>query len=118
MNIKTAFSNAWRSFKGFIGKTDAFLVKNGPTIQKDVQIASAVIIAAVPAVAPIVTFADTFEEALMGEITAAFHTGQALTNADGTTAVTLTAELSAIIHHLANTLKGHPDVVAENAPKA
>jgi hypothetical protein len=119
MNLGSAFTKAWQSFKGFIGKTDAFLQKNAPTIQQDVQVASAVASALVPAAAPIITIADTFEEALMGEVTAAFHTGAALTNtSDGTTAVTLSAELSAIVRHLADTLKGHPAVVTVAAAPA
>jgi hypothetical protein len=113
MNIKAAFTTAWKSFKGFVVKTDAYLVTNVPKIQSGIAVAEKIVVAVDPALAPVVNAFDGLEEALMGEITAAFHTGAALTNAaDGTTAVTLSADLSGIVKHLADTLAGHPAVVA------
>ena len=119
MNIKSAFTAAWQSFKGFVGRTDAFLVKNAPTIQKDVTIGIGIASAMVPSAAPALAVFGTLEEAIMGEVTAAIHTGNGLVTAtDGSTAITLSAELSDILKHLANTLAGHPAVVAANTPAA
>lgn len=113
MKLKAAFTTAWQSFKGFVGKADAWITSNAPKVQSAIVLGEKVAVAVDPALAPVVTIFDTFEEALVAEITSAFHTGAALTNAtDGTTVVTLSAELSGIVKHLANTLAGHPAVVA------
>lgn len=116
MSIKSAFTTAWKSFKSFVTKADQFLVTAAPKIQSVIVTAEKVAVAAIPALAPEVTIFDTFEEAIMGEITSAFHTGAALTNSTtGETTVTLSAELSAIVKQLADTLAGHPAVVAATA---
>lgn len=113
MKIKAAFTAAWTSFKSFVGRADAYIVANGPKVQAAVVLGGKVAVAVDPMLAPIVTVFDTFEEALVGEISAAFHTGAALTNSTtGETTVTLSAELSGIVKQLANTLAGHPAVIA------
>ena len=116
VNLGKEFTTAWKSFKGFVAKTDVWLGANAPKIQQGVVIAEKVVVAVDPALAPVVTIFDGFEEALAGEVAALFHTGAALTNATtGETTVTLSAELSAIVKHLADTLSGHPAVVAAKA---
>lgn len=116
--IGSAFTTAWKSFKHLIAKTDSFLAANGPKIQAGVAEASQIAVALDPALAPIVTVFDGFEEALMGEVTAAVHTGTALTDAStGATTIVLSGELSGIIKQIANTISGHPAVVAAAAAK-
>jgi hypothetical protein len=112
MSLGKEFTTSWVSFKKFVAKTDQWLGANLPKVQQGVLIAEKVAVAVDPALAPAVTVFDVFEEALAGEVAAAFHTGSALTNATtGETVVTLSAELSAIVKHLADTLAGHPAVV-------
>ena len=118
-NLTKAFTTAWQSIKGFVHKTDAYLTANTPKIQQGIVIAEKVAVAVDPALAPVVTIFDTFEEALIGEVTAAFHTGAALTDATtGAATITLSGQLSGIIKHLADTLAGHPAVVAASVPAA
>jgi hypothetical protein len=113
MKLGPVFTTAWKSFKGFVLKTDSYLQANEPKIQAGVKVAEKVAVFADPGLTPAVTIFDGLEESAMGEITAAFHTGAALVNAtDGTATVTLSAELVGVLRHLANTLAGHPDVVA------
>jgi hypothetical protein len=116
MKIISAFSTAWKSFKGFVTKTDAYLVADAPKIQSAVQVGEKVVDAIDPAAAPLVTVFDSFEEAIVAEITAAFHTGNAVVNAtSGAAVVTLSPELTALATNLTNILKGHPAVVAATA---
>lgn len=113
MSLKSAFTTSWKSFKNFVVKADIFVTANAPKIQAAVKTGEQIAVAVDPALAPIVTIFDSFEEALAGEVFAAVHTGAALVSStDGATTVTLSAELSGLVKHLADTLSGHPEVVA------
>ena len=114
--IANAFKTAWQDLKKGLTAADTYLQANAVKIQSDVQTGVAIAENLLPAAKPVLTSADALEEAVMGELVAAVHSGAAVVNAtDGTAAVQLSAGLTTALQGLAGTLAGHPAVVAATA---
>jgi hypothetical protein len=114
--IANAFKTAWQDLKKGLTAADNYLQANAVQIEAEIGTGAKIAENLLPAAKPIITAADTLEEAVMGELVAAVHSGAAVVNAtDGTAAVTLSAGLTASLQALKDTLAGHPAVIAATA---
>jgi hypothetical protein len=117
MSLKSAFTTAWTEFKSTLTKMSTFVTAEAPKVQAVVQTGSAMLEAADPGLAPLITVGDSIEQVAMGELLSLFKSGAAVVNAaTGQAAITLSAGLSTSIQALVGTLEGHPAVVAALAP--
>jgi hypothetical protein len=111
--LANAFKTAWTDLKKGLTAADNYLTNNAAAIESKVATGAAIAENLLPGAKQAITTADTLEEAVMGELVAAVHSGAAVVNsADGTAAVQLSAGLTSSLKALAGTLAGHPAVVA------
>ena len=113
MSLVSAIRSEWVKFKAVALKIETAVVNDAPKIQGVVDTAAKIVEAGDPAIAPLVSAADTFEEQLAAEFLAALKAGTALVNStDGATSVTFSAQTAAAGKAIVSTIENAPAIIA------